>query len=73
MSITFIKVYFLAIAMCVICFTEENLASPYKCRNVELICSTCQEKTLCLSKKYHMDGTGSSEKNIYLSGAHVTS
>ena len=30
------------------------------------------EKTLCSSKEYHMDGIGSSEKNIYLSGAHVT-
>ena len=31
-----------------------------------------QEKTFCLSKEYHMDGTGTSERNIYLSAAHVT-
>ena len=45
----------------------------YSCSNVESISSACvNSKTLCLSKEYHMDGTGSPERNIYLSGTHVT-
>ena len=52
---------------------RENLASPYKCSKVELICSACVKRNaLSPSNEYHMDGTGSSETNIYLSGAHVT-
>ena len=31
-----------------------------------------EEKTLCASNEYHMDGTRSSETNIYSSDAHLT-
>ena len=31
-----------------------------------------KEKTLSLSEEYHVDGTGSSERNIYLPGVQVT-
>ena len=57
---------------CDVCylFRRENLASLYKCRNVELICSACVKRVK--SKKYHMDATSSPETNIYLSGAHVS-
>ena len=47
--------------------------SPYKCSNsrIDLLCMR-QEKTLYPSKEYHMDGSGSCDSSIYLSGAHVT-
>ena len=60
---------------CDVCylFYGENLASPYKCSKVELICSACvKRKTLCPSNGYHMDATGLPETNIYSSGGHVT-
>ena len=53
-------------------FQRENLASSFKCSNVELICSACVKIKHNLSKECHMDGTGSSEINKYFSGAHVT-
>ena len=60
---------------CDVCylFYKKNLASPYKCSKVELIYSACvKRKTLKPSNGYHMDGTGSSETNIYSSGTLVT-
>ena len=73
-SLAFIQVYIwrLLRSVCYM-FYGKNHASPYKCSKVELICSACvRRKTVNPRNGYHMDGTGSSETNIYSSGAHVT-
>ena len=59
--------WFSCFADCNLCylFHRENLASSYKCSNV-------MQRMRQDKQEYHMDGTLSSERNIYLSGAHKT-